>query len=76
MAIRSGRPDDMSAMRDVFVAAGRAAWTHIMPPEALALLSPPARWDPAADARVLLAERGGAVVGFAVLRRSGDEDAV
>ena len=60
-------------MRRVKDAAGTVAWEHMFPPEA--------RWDelPArwleGESTVLVAERGEEVVGFAVVRASGDDDA-
>ena len=75
IAIRSGRDEDWDAMRRVFVAAGQAAWKHILPVRTLADLSVPDRWHPANGANVLVVERAADVVGFVCLRRSGDEDA-
>lgn len=61
--------------------AGLAAWTHILPPEVLELLGFPDRWVQALSSRdprvgALVAEIDGEVVGFALTRPSGDEDAV
>ena len=60
----------MSRVKD---AAGTLGWGHMFPPEA--------RWPELPDrwfddgVTVLLAEEDGEVVGFAVVRASGDEDA-
>jgi GNAT superfamily N-acetyltransferase len=62
-------------MCDVFVEAGRTAWSHILPAVALAELSVSDRWRPGPGADVLVADRGGEVVGFVCLRPSADEDA-
>jgi GNAT superfamily N-acetyltransferase len=65
-------------MAECFVAAGRAAWGHIVTTDFLAGMNPPDRWRDSisrADEYVLVAESDGLVQGFAVLRRSGDEDA-
>jgi len=60
--------------------AGVAAWPHILPADVLATLPFPDRWTSAITgsdplAGVLVAELDGRVVGFAVTRPSGDEDA-
>jgi GNAT superfamily N-acetyltransferase len=77
MRVRDGRTDDWDAMREVFVAAGRAAWGHILSAEVLADLAPPERWRPGASpgSDAIVAEEEGRVVGFVVLRASQDEDA-
>ena len=85
VSVRPAVAGDWPAMSAAFVAAGRAAWPHILPPEALAQLSPPLRWMPGTGPDVLVAEvpgvltqvgvAGPGVVGFIVLRRSGDADA-
>jgi GNAT superfamily N-acetyltransferase len=79
--IRRARRSDLGEMRRVFLVAGQAAWPHIIPPEELARNEPPSRWRGAvetSDGRtaVFVAEHEGDVVGFAILRPSGDEDAV
>ena len=75
IAIRAGLAEDWEALREIFLKAGQAAWTHILAPTALAELSAPDRWDPRAGADVLVAEKAGRVVGFVCLRASADEDA-
>jgi GNAT superfamily N-acetyltransferase len=60
--------------------AGLAAWPHILPPALLASLPFPDRWteaisSPEVRVTVLVADAGGQLVGFAVARPSGDEDA-
>ena len=62
-------------MRDIFVRAGQAAWSHILPPATLTTLSPPDRWHPRAGTEALVAELAGTVVGFVCLRASADDDA-
>ncbi|MFI5385026.1 MAG: GNAT family N-acetyltransferase [Fimbriimonadales bacterium] len=76
LATRPATPDDWTSMQVVFATAGRAAWPHIFALEFLETLTPPDRWreaiaDPARV--VLVAEAEGLVIGFAVLRRSGDQ---
>jgi GNAT superfamily N-acetyltransferase len=72
--VRALQPGDGAAMARVFVEAARAAWAHFLPPDRLALLESPAeRWEGQAPQEVtLVAERGGDVVGFAVVRGSTD----
>jgi GNAT superfamily N-acetyltransferase len=65
-------------MTECFVAAGRAAWAHIVSTDFLNALQPPDRWrgcisDPGSV--VLVAEVDEVVQGFVVLRNSGDLDA-
>jgi len=60
--------------------AGLAAWAHILPPRVLESLRLPERWAAAIISsdrrtRVLVAESGARVVGFAITRPSADEDA-
>jgi ribosomal protein S18 acetylase RimI-like enzyme len=77
MRIRGARTSDWDRMGEIFRSAGRAAWLHILQEELLRNLNPPERWREAIDdaaQRVLVAEDQGQVVGFAVLRRSGDAD--
>ena len=61
-------------------AAGLTAWPHILPRDVLESLPLPERWaaaitsvDPRTE--VLVAESGRRVIGFAITRPSGDEDA-
>ena len=78
MVIRQARPEDWDRMREIFAASGKAAWPHILPAELLDNLNPPERWREAIDdpaQRVLIGELEGEVMGFAVLRRSGNADA-
>ncbi|HVT11176.1 MAG TPA: GNAT family N-acetyltransferase [Fimbriimonadaceae bacterium] len=78
LRVRPAVPEDWSRMEASFVAAGKAAWPHILPAEFLERLSPPARWREAISDpsyRVLVGLDEGQVCGFAVLRHSGDEDA-
>lgn len=65
-------------MKAIFMAAGKAAWPHILPGELLANLNPPERWSEAISdpsQAVLVGELDGVAAGFAVLGRSGDADA-
>src|SRR5262249_41645048 len=62
-------------MRQVFAAAGQAAWGHILPADTLANPTPPERWHPANGADVLVAEIDRALVGFACVCASQDADA-
>jgi GNAT superfamily N-acetyltransferase len=64
MLVRSARTDDEAEILRIFAAAGRAAWAHIMSPEALDAHD---RWRemPWGLAEILVAEDGGTVVGFA-----------
>lgn len=78
--VRSALSSDLDAMRAAKHAAGLAAWAHILPPHVLDGLGFPDRWTEAVasdDPRtgVLVAELDGEVVGFAVIRPSGDDDA-
>jgi GNAT superfamily N-acetyltransferase len=75
IAIRAAQAQDWELMRDIFVQAGKAAWSHILTSAALAELSAPDRWDPRDGADVLVAEFAGKVVGFVCFRASADEDA-
>jgi GNAT superfamily N-acetyltransferase len=73
--VRALRPGDGAAMARVFVEAARAAWAGFLPADRLALLtSPVERWErQAPDEVTLVAERGGEVVAFAVVRGATDE---
>lgn len=64
-------------MREIFAAAGQAAWPHILPQEHLVNLNPPERWREAITdpgQRVLIAAER-TPIAFVVLRHSGDDDA-
>jgi GNAT superfamily N-acetyltransferase len=78
--VRRASYDDLEAMTEAKHAAGIAAWPHILPAETLQRLGMPERWWQAIgkqdDRRaVFVAEDGRGVVGFAIVRPSGDEDA-
>jgi GNAT superfamily N-acetyltransferase len=71
--IRDRVPGDEEAMSRVKDAAGTLGWGHMFPSEAR-WPELPDRWF-AEGTTVLVAEEGGEVVGFAVVRASGDADA-
>jgi GNAT superfamily N-acetyltransferase len=75
--IRLARPADAAAIGRIFVEAARTAWAHFLPPDRLALLPSPAeRWKREAPHEVtLVAEDGGELVAFALIRCSSDPDA-
>ena len=78
--VRRAGHADLEAMSEAKHAAGIAAWAHMFPAETLERFPWPERWGQAIgeqDTRsaVFVAEEGGKVVGFAIVRRSGDEDA-
>src|SRR6478672_2831471 len=78
LMIRRAIQDDWPAMREVFRAAGRAAWAHILHEATLDQLTPPDRWRRAIDdpeQRVLVAEAAGRLVGFAVVSPAEDAGA-
>jgi GNAT superfamily N-acetyltransferase len=67
-------------MQTCFVRAGAAAWADIMSADSLQKLQAPERWKDNIYTRslengVLVLEAEGLIVGFAVIRPSGDEDA-
>jgi GNAT superfamily N-acetyltransferase len=73
--------EDWSEISEVFRSAGRAAWGEIFPPEVLLELEPPERWRGALghegrSGEVWVCRAESRVVGFVVLRPSGDEDAL
>ncbi len=81
MTIRPATAADLSTMVRIKHDAGLAAWQHILPPEVIEELPFPARWEAAIDSHeprvgVLLAELDRRVVGFAITRPSGDDDAL
>jgi ribosomal protein S18 acetylase RimI-like enzyme len=80
LRIRPAIAADLPAMAAVKHAAGLAAWPHILPRDVLESLALPERWAAAitsSDPRteVLVAKSGRRVIGFAITRPSGDEDA-
>ena len=75
MLIRAATPDDWPAMRQVFMDAGMAAWSHIVPADTLEQNEPPDRWNPLRATDVLVADVDGAVAGFVYMRASEDADA-
>jgi GNAT superfamily N-acetyltransferase len=79
MLVRRARTEDLPAMRRAFRAAGLAAWPHIIPAERLAENEPPPRWTDSLESSdertaVLAGELDAEVVGFAIVRPSGDDD--
>jgi GNAT superfamily N-acetyltransferase len=80
VSIRAATTADVPAMVAIKHDAGVSAWPHILPAEVLESLPFPDRWANAIDepdpcVGVLIAESAGRVVGFAVIRPSGDPDA-
>ena len=80
LRVRPAVPDDLPAIAEAKMAAGLAAWPHILPTSTLGRLAMPDRWleivhHPGPRSTFLVAELDGSVVGFAVLRPSGDGDA-
>ena len=79
--VRAAGPEDAEAMASVYVAAAREAWGHIFGASNLLALEPPVErlrarirgTSPPED--VLVAEVGGTVCGFAIVRPSADEGA-
>lgn len=79
VTIRPASTLDLPALVTIKRDAGLAAWPHILPADVIAALPFPDRWAAAIDSidprtAVLVAEAGGAPVGFAVVRPSGDDD--
>jgi GNAT superfamily N-acetyltransferase len=73
-------PTDWPAIGLCFQQAGARAWSFL-PEEALAGLEPADRWqdsiiDRSSEVGVLVLETEGLVLGFSVMRPSGDEDAL
>lgn len=81
LVIRHARVTDAHTMAEVYVAAAREGWAHMYPADGLAQLRAPEAHmveeieNPSPCRSVLVAELDGTVVGFAVVRRSEDEDA-
>src|SRR3954468_12338458 len=79
--VRPAAASDVEAMAAIYVSAARAGWAHIFGAPSLQAIEPPVdrlRDELACtDARqqLLIAEREGRVIGFAVVRPSRDEDA-
>lgn len=78
--VRPAEPRDLPAMLVLKRRAGMAAWRHILPIELLQALGMPDRWvelvrQPRDRASALAVALDGAVVGFAIVRPSGDADA-
>jgi GNAT superfamily N-acetyltransferase len=79
--VRSADDGDVETMAATYVNAARASWAHIVGESSLETLQPPvdrlraelASTDP--RRQVLVAEREGQVIGFAVVRASRDGDA-
>jgi GNAT superfamily N-acetyltransferase len=75
VAIRDGSGEDRDALRQVFIEAAQAAWSHILPESAFAQMSLPDRWLSGSGVHLLVAESAGRVVGFVCVRKSHDDDA-
>ena len=80
ITVRPATRADLAAMTSAKLAAGTAAWPHIFPAEVLSQLGFPQRWtdavrEPPQRTHALVAELDGAVVGFAIVRPSADDDA-
>jgi L-amino acid N-acyltransferase YncA len=79
--VRSAADSDIEAMAAIYIEAARAGWARILGTSNLEALEPPVdrlRAEFAStDARqhVLVAEKEGRVIAFAVVRQSRDEDA-
>jgi L-amino acid N-acyltransferase YncA len=79
--VRPADHSDVEAIAAIYVNAARAGWAHIFDEPSLKAMEPPvdrvraelASTDP--NRQVLVAERDGRVIAFAVLRPSQDEDA-
>ena len=78
--VRRADEGDVETMAAIYLSAAREGWAHIFGEERLATVEPPVErlraeltaTDP--RQRVLVADRGECVVGYAVVRPSRDED--
>lgn len=80
LTIRPATIVDLDDMVRIRHDAGVAAWLHIVPGEVFEAIPFPERWAAAVTGKdpragVLVAELEGRVVGFAITRPSGDDDA-
>lgn len=78
--IRLATETDLPAMVAIKHDAGLAAWAHILPPAVIETVPFLDRWtvaieSPDSRVRVLVAETGRQVIGYAVTRPSGDANA-
>ena len=81
MQVRRAEPDDARAIAELHVAAWKAAFPGLLPQDYLDDLAPEDRlgeWEQALGSSpwpvVLVAEEGGALLGFAALSPSRDDD--
>lgn len=75
--VRPATESDGPELEAIFRAAGKTAWSHILPPGALMELALPARWLDAIsgeESSFFVAELEARVVGFVVVRSSQDDD--
>lgn len=81
VTVRTARPEDWAAIQTIFRDAGNAAWQHIFSEDGLAQLNANERWRETIfsirpESSVIVAEMQGRVIGFTVIRASGDVDAL
>ncbi len=79
ITVRGATEADLPTMTAAKLDAGTAAWPHIFPAEVLSQLGFPERWtaavlEPRQRTHALVAELDQAVVGFAIVRPSADDD--